>query len=35
MAIGPVQLIVLERPRESDTVRAIDALAAGRENGHA
>jgi hypothetical protein len=25
----------LERLRESDTVRVIDALAAGRENGHA
>jgi hypothetical protein len=28
MAIGPVK-------RESDTVRVIDALAAGRKNGHA
>jgi hypothetical protein len=25
----------LERLRESDTVRVIDALAAGRRNGHA
>ena len=35
MAIGPVQLIVLERLRESDNVRVIDPLAAGRRNGHA
>jgi hypothetical protein len=35
MAIGPVQLIVLERLRERYTVRVIDPLAAGRRNGHA